>query len=78
MEIRNSSENVFTDISSEEWRLYEFESGAKILIKSPTHLSVSKIGGHRLLDEDGISHYVPATWIHIAWKAKDDKPHFVK
>lgn len=75
--MKNESNNVFVDISSEEWRRYDFTDGNHVFIEGPTHLSVSK-NGHRLLDNKGVSHYVPLTWIHLSWKAKPNSPNFVK
>jgi len=75
--MKNASVNVFVDISSEEWRRYDFASGVPVVIDHPTHLSVSK-NGHRILDAQGISHYIPLSWIHLSWKAKPGQPNFVK
>lgn len=55
--MKNDSSNIFTDISSEEWRQYEFTDGARVTIKNPTHLSVSA-NGHRIFDAEGISHHI--------------------
>jgi hypothetical protein len=78
MELRNKTDLIFTDISSEEWRTYIFFDGSTLHIDAPLYLSVSESGGHRILDGAGVSHYVPAKWIHLCWKAKDGQPHFVK
>jgi hypothetical protein len=79
--MNNDSKHTFTDITSEEYREYQFPSPqgrfVKVRINKPTHLSVSESGGHRLLDADGVSHYVPAGWVHLSWKAKDGHPNFV-
>ncbi len=77
-EFRNESDLEFSDISSEAWREYEFGSGAKVRIDSPTQLNVSESGGHRIFDSEGVSHYVPAGWIHLKWMAKDGSPNFVQ
>jgi hypothetical protein len=77
LELRNESDNKFTDISSEEYREYDF-GGDTVRIDAPLQLSVSSSGGHRILDAAGISHYIPAHWIHLYWKAKEGRPHFVK
>jgi hypothetical protein len=45
---------------------------------NPLYLNVSKSGGHRLYSADGVSHYIPARWIHLRWKAKEDSANFVK
>ncbi len=77
MELKNESSNKFVDISSEESRHYDFPGGDTVHISKPCWLSVSS-GGHRLLDADGVSHYVPKGWFHLRWKAKEGQPHFVK
>jgi hypothetical protein len=78
MEFSNASDLVFSDISSEEWREYEFVGGEIIRIVGPERLHVSDSGGHRLFDAEGVSHYVPAKWLRLRWKAKDGQPNFVK
>ena len=79
--MQNNSKHIFTDITSEEYREYLFPAPhgrfVKVRINKPTHLSVSESGGHRLLDEDGVSHYVPSGWVHLSWKAKQGQPNFV-
>ena len=76
--ITNNDQLTFEDISSEEYRVYEFPGNSTVIIKNPTHLNVSRSGGHRVLDNERISHYIPKGWIHLSWKAKEDKPAFVK
>ena len=79
IELRNSTDHTFTDISSEEWRKYTFPDGEVVFIANPAWLNVNpKSGGHRLLDQQGESHYVPANWLCLTWKALDGQPHFVK
>lgn len=78
VDFRNESTLKFSDISSEEWREYHFESGTVVRIVSPLRLNVSASGGHRIFDAQGESHYVPAGWIHLKWQAKSDAPHFVR
>ena len=77
VDFRNESTNKFVDNSSEEFRRYDFSGDAFVLIKEPLHLSVSA-GGHRILDAQGICHYIPKGWIHLWWKVKEGQPHFVK
>lgn len=79
MKLMNASDNVFTNIVSEEFRVYVFPNGGgNVKIENPMWLSVSKSGGHRILDGDGFCHYIPPSWIHLWWKVKDNEPHFVK
>ncbi len=76
VEFRNESGLDFRDISSEQWREYTFGEGQTVRIDKPLQLYVSD-NGHRILDAEGVSHYVPLGWIHLKWQAKDGKPHFV-
>ena len=68
------------DISSEEYRVYQFASdnGDRIdlTIKDPVYLCVGDRpnAGHRIYTADGISHYIPQGWICISWKGS---PPFV-
>jgi hypothetical protein len=78
MELRNESGLAFTDITSECWREYIYPDGHVIRIEEPEALNVSKSGGHRLLDGEGISHYIPKGWRHLKWKVAEGAPHFVK
>jgi hypothetical protein len=75
-DLKNESKNEFSDISSEEYRRYDFKEYS-ITINSPIALSVSKSGGHRVLDAEGKSHYLMPSRNHLEWKAKDGQPHFV-
>lgn len=77
-EFNNKSGLEFTDISSEEFRQYDFGDHRHVRINAPLQLHVSPSGGHRVFDSKGVSHYIPPTWYHLYWKAKDGQPHFVK
>lgn len=68
---------AFTDISSEIFRVYEF-ADKSIKIDMPIALHVSDRGSHRILDSEGVSHYIPTGWYHLYWKVEDGQPHFVK
>jgi hypothetical protein len=68
---------AFTDISVELWREYVFPDGQIVRIENPTGLNVSKSGGHRLTDAQGMGHYVPAGWRHLRWLPKPGEPIFV-
>jgi len=77
----NETDLEFVDISSEEYRVYNFaaENGyiSDVKITKPLRLNVSE-NGHRIFDAQGISHYVPKGWIHLFWKAKEGLANFVK
>lgn len=70
-------ETDFKPLTDEQWREYTFPSGAKVKIEAPQKLNVSKSGGHRVLDGAGVSHYVPAGWIHLCWQVKEGHPPFL-
>jgi len=79
-EFLNESQNEFTDISSEQFRVYEYLANGKkvsIRIPGPMRLSVSASGGHRVFDANGVSHYMAPGFVHIYWKAKSGSPNFV-
>lgn len=61
----------FRSISNEKWRKYEYSDGNSVHITKPLWLNVSKSGGHRVLDEKGVSHYVREGWRNIKWQVKD-------
>lgn len=73
---KNDSNLKFVDISSEAWREYR-RPDAVIRIDQPIALHVSKSGGHRVFDADGVSHYIPSGWIHLRWMVNENEPHFV-
>lgn len=75
--MRNETHLEFTDISGEVYRTYVFPS-LEVTIHSPTHLNVSESGGHRILDSNGTSHYIPNGWVHLYWEVHDGFPNFVK
>ena len=74
----NGTDLEFADISTEMWREYRFLGGETIRINRPLRLNVSESGGHRIFDAEGVSHYIPAGWIHLQWVAEDGAPNFVK
>ena len=77
MEFKNESGLAFTDISSEEYREYNFGEKGTIRIDNPLRLNTSK-NGHRIFDAQNVSHYIPIGWIHLYWKVKDGQANFVR
>ena len=77
-DVKDTAGIQWTDVSSEQYRIYEFKDKQLVRIDNPLALNVSKGGGHRLVDAQGKSHYVPKGWIHLEWKVFDGQPHFVK
>ena len=66
----------FHSLESEQFRVYEFPGDSCVFIEEPIALHVSGSGGHRVLDAEGISHYIPKGWIHLSWKVKEGQPAF--
>lgn len=77
MEFINESGLDFSDISSENSRTYEFPDGSKVTVDNPLKLHASKSGSARIFDAQGVSHYIPAGFIHLSWTVKDGAPNFV-
>lgn len=79
--IINQAQFTAIDISSEEWRLYTYPSGAQVRIDDPVAIYVIKDerGGvtHRVVDKDGVTHRPERGWIMISWKPKPGAPAFV-
>lgn len=75
IELKNGTDKKFIDVSSEEYRVYTF-GDKETRIENPQWLNVGG-NGHRLLDGEGVSHYIPFGWQHLRWKARDGAPHFV-
>ncbi len=63
-----------SDISVEIQRDYYWPD-FHLTIHKPVWLVVSASGGHRIVDEDGLAHYVPSGWRHLTWKNKPDAGH---
>ena len=60
------------DISTEEWREYRYANGDHYRIEQPKTLFLKRDAegdSHRILDRDGITHYVRRGWVAIAWHA---------
>ena len=77
IELRNGTEHEFVDISSEKVRTYYFPGNEQVTIQEPQFLNVSR-SGHRVLDGNGQSHFIPKGWIQLVWEVKEGEPHFVK
>lgn len=77
--ITDNPELDFKPLDDEEYRVYEFNTGNEISglrIDNPVALAVSKSGGHRVLDSEGISHYIMPGWLHLYWKVKPGRKPF--
>jgi hypothetical protein len=58
----------FKSIEDEAYREYDFGFGRSVRIEQPVALRVSKSGGHYVVDQDGVAHYLPNTWIGLKWE----------
>lgn len=79
-DIRNESEYSFEDITSEKYRHYKFSgefSGVDVRIDDPVGLAVSD-NGHRIVDAEGVCHYVGFHGFYLKWEPRSGQPHFVK
>ena len=60
------------NIDHEIYRVYVFPNNRIVTIERPILLNVSKSGGHRILDINNVSHYIPSGWIHLYWETDDE------
>ena len=81
-EYTDNPDLIFQDISTELWRKYQYPQGLEVKIQKPVAVCVSNKhrdfggNGHRIVDDRGVSHYIPAGWIHLSWQAKEGaKPY---
>lgn len=65
----------FKSISAEKFRVYEFPD-RNVKIDNPLWLHVSKSGGHRILDDKEVSHYIPTGWVHLYWESQASNDGF--
>ena len=75
--IRVPEKSTFNDITSEVSRTYRFPNEELVTINHPVAINVARGGGHRVIDEEGKSHYIPKGWIKLTWQAKEGEPHVV-
>ena len=61
----------------ERERHYVWSDGAEVVIEEPQSLIVSD-NGHRVVDKNGVSHYVPYGWIHLYWENHGTRSFFCK
>lgn len=75
------SKEKWHDITSEEWREYDFGVEGIVYIEKPVKLNIKRradgLDSHRVLDSDGISHYIRPGWLEVKWKSKIDAPPFL-
>ena len=57
----------------EEWREYNFGNGKVFRIEKPVKVHIKRKpegDSHRLIDAQGVRHYVPAGWIGFSFGGK--------
>ena len=86
VELRNKTELEFEPVN-EDWREYDYavetEHGIGIVtmrVENVRYVNVHPVhGAHRLLDANGVSHYMPGNWmkrVGLRWKVAEGEPHF--
>lgn len=58
----------------ELYRTYVWANGERLLIIGPKMLTVSD-NGHRVVDKDYKSYYVPYGWLYLVWENEDKTEH---
>lgn len=76
--MKNDSGLEFKLIGTERRRTYEWADGYKLTIEYPQYLNVRPSGGHRILDAEEVSHYIPTGWRHLYWTVQGTSANFVK
>lgn len=67
------------DISSEQYRVYNYANGQTFRIDDPVRLYVLDDNGtsHRVVDAIGMTHRPERGWVGISWMPKAGEPAFV-
>jgi hypothetical protein len=64
-------------VTSELWREYVWEDGFTYKVTLPERLYVKRKesgDSHRVVDADGVVHYVPVGWRILRWTNKPNQP----
>ena len=66
------------DISTEQWREYDYGNGRVYRIETPVTLYIKEGGsGHRILDKEGVTHWVPVNCHYcLRWYAPAEPVSF--
>lgn len=79
MNLNNTTDLDFAALD-DEFREYDYvKDGRKFTIRvnNPRYLNVNTShGAHRILDADGVVHYLPGGFLALRWKVRDGTPHF--
>ena len=75
-EFSHTTDLVFRDLTTEEYREYMYNNGGVMRILQPWKLAISKSGNHRVATQDGFSYIIVPGWIAIRVKKKAGAPSF--
>jgi hypothetical protein len=67
----------FVSVKNEIERYYDVPTGkggstVRVTIKRPQWLFVRSSGSHQVIDDEGYAHYIPNSFVHLAWKQKPE------
>lgn len=81
-ELRNETGLTFEPLI-DEWREYDYVVGDEVVtlrVNKPRFINIHPVhGAHRILDADGVAHYMPGHWlprVGLRWKVPEDAAHF--
>jgi len=66
----------FVDVTGEISRTYIYPGYDEITIVGATQFAEAKDKSHRVLDENGVAHHIPPSWIDLLWIVEDGVPIF--
>lgn len=69
----------FSDLTDELFREYTFPTAhgpVTVTVPAPAALNVSASGGHRIVDREGFSHYIPSGWVALTFKVRAGESFF--
>ncbi len=79
MELYNLTDLEFS-VLNDDWREYDYVKDGVLFtrrIENPRFLNVNPHHfAHRILDAQGVVHYMPCGWIDLRWKVAEGTPHF--
>ena len=75
-ESRTISGMDFVSLKAEARRYYDVPTGkggstVRVYIEEPQWLHVRSSGSHTVIDAEGATHYIPSSFVHLAWFNKE-------
>jgi hypothetical protein len=61
-------------LKSETYREYVYKDGT-VRVEWPVALYIRESGAHCVFDDKGVTHYIPAGWLSLRWKAGSSSNH---